>query len=342
MPRELKRIFSFNLSVGTIIGAIIVLAVVSAVFGFKHYQHHKQQAIELLTEKGATLIRSFEAGLRSSFNAKNEVFMMQKLLMENARHPDIDYIIITDYSGNVIADSDPAQVGDKYGLELEIKNIASFGSIRWRQVVNVEGAGTFEVYRGLSPLKRMPDKKSGGMIIYVGLNMTAIEKAAREDARNTVIISLILLLVGSSVIVLLFFIQAYRAAHSSLSRMTVFSKALVKNMPAGLIAIDNQGTVISCNENAQSFLNIRYSEAPGKNSSDILSALLQEIFLQLPRYGGLLEKDIHLESSEGHDQIWETVAAGMSEDGKPAGKILLLGMLPDQKSGKRSGQKPLS
>ena len=219
-----KRIW-FNISVWVVVGAIAVMAVVSAVMTFAHFQRQKEQAVELLVEKGATLIRSFEAGLRSPLNMKTETFGLQKLLMETAQQPDIDYIIVTDNKGNIIADSDPAQVGDKYGLDLDIGPLALSHDIRWRQVANPQGAGTFEVYRGFFPQERFAEetkpaqiqpisKKTGNMIIFVGLNMAAIEKADKEDTRNTIIIALILLLIGSSAIISLFLAQAYHLART--------------------------------------------------------------------------------------------------------------------------------
>jgi two-component system sensor histidine kinase HydH len=114
-----KRIW-FKISVWIVIGAIAVVAVISAVMTFAHFQRQKEQAVEFMLEKGATLIRSFEAGLRSPLSMKTGNFGLQKLLMETAQQPDIDYIIVTDGKGNIIADSDPVQVGDKYGLDLDI------------------------------------------------------------------------------------------------------------------------------------------------------------------------------------------------------------------------------
>ena len=148
-----KRIW-FNISVWVVVGAIAVIAVVSAVMTFAHFQRQKEQAIEFMVEKGATLILSFEAGLRSPLGIKTETFGLQKLLMETAQQPDIDYIIVADNKGNIIADSDPAQVGDKYGLDLDIGSLALSHDIRWRQVANPQGAGTFEVYRGFFPQER--------------------------------------------------------------------------------------------------------------------------------------------------------------------------------------------
>ena len=329
-----KRIW-FNISVWVVIGAIAVVAVVSAVMTFAHFQRQKQQAIELLVEKSATLIRSFEAGLRSPLGTKTETFRLQKLLIETAQQPDIDYIIVTDNKGNIIADSDPAQVGDKYGLDLDIGPLALSHEIRWRQVANPQGAGTFEVYRGFFPQERFAQEtkpaqnnsknnKINNMIIFVGLDMAAIEKADKEDTRNTIIIALILLLIGSSAIISLFLAQAYYLARTSLSRITVFSEALVKNMPIGLIALNDQGKIVICNEKAQAVLEVPCGDALGKQALTILPAPLKKILAELPTIGGFLERDIQLISAQGKEHIWEAVAAGLMDEGIPAGRILLI------------------
>jgi two-component system sensor histidine kinase HydH len=161
------------------------MAAVSTVMTFTFFHQQEEQAVELLVEKGTTLIRSFEASLRNPLDVKNEMFRLQKLLTETAQQPDIDYIIVTDKEGNIIADGDPAQVGDKYGLDLDIGSLALSHDIRWRQVVNPQGAGTFEVYRGFFPLENYTEEKTSSkekvkskeinkLIIYVGLNMATI------------------------------------------------------------------------------------------------------------------------------------------------------------------------
>lgn len=328
-----KRIW-FNVSFWVVVGVIAVIASVSAVMTLAHFQRQKEQAIELLVQKGATLIRSFEAGLRTSPGIKNETFVMQKLLMETAQQPDIDYIIVANNKGNIIADSDPAQVGDKYGLDLDIKSLALLHDIRWRQVANPGGASTFEVYRGFFPQERFTqgitpgqnkskDKKTD-MIIFVGFNMTTIEKADSEDTRNTIIVALILLLIGSSAIISLLLAQAYRLTRSSLSRITIFSEALVKNMPIGLIALDHQGKIVTCNEQAQAVLEVAYSDALGREALTVLPDPLKKILVELPASGGFLERDIQLISTGGKEHIWETVAAGFMDEEIPAGRILLI------------------
>ena len=334
MALKTKKRNWFNVSFWVVVGAIAVIATVSAVMMLAHFQRQKEQAVNLLVEKGATLIQSFEAGLRITPDINNETFRLQKLLMETSQQPDIDYIIVTDNEGNILADSDPAQVGDKYGLDLDIGSLALSHDIRWRQVANPQGAGTFEVYSGFFPQERIAqgippgqnkskDRKTD-MIIFVGFNMATIEKADSEDTRNTIIIALILLLIGSSAIIFLFLAQAYRLTRTSLSRITIFSEALVKNMPIGLIALDDQGKIVTCNEKAQSVLEVACSDALGREALTILPEPLKKILAELPTSGGFLERDIQLISSEGKEHTWEAVAAGLMDEEIPAGRILLI------------------
>jgi two-component system sensor histidine kinase HydH len=329
-----KRIW-FNISFWVVIGAIAVMAAVSTVMTLTFFQQQEQQAVEFLVEKGATLIRSFEAGLRSPLDVKNEMFRLQRLLMETAQQPDIDYIIVTDKEGNIIADGDPTQVGDKYGLDLDIGSLALSHDIRWRQVTNSEGAGTFEVYRGFFPLEKYTEKKTSSkgkveskkinkLIIYIGMNMATIEKATKEDNRAHLIITLILLLIGSSAIISLFLAQAYRLTRTSLSRIKIFSEALVKNMPIGLIALDHQGKIVTCNEKAQAVLEVACNNALGREALTILPDPLQKILVELPASGGYLERDIQLISADGKEHVCEAVAAGLMDEGIPAGRILLI------------------
>ncbi len=329
-----KKIW-FNVSFWVVIVAITVMAAVSTVMTFTFFHQQEEQAVELLVEKGTTLIRSFEASLRNPLDVKNEMFRLQKLLTETAQQPDIDYIIVTDNDGNIIADGDPAQVGDKYGLDLDIGSLALSHDIRWRQVVNPQGAGTFEVYRGFFPPQKNTEDKTSSQgnvkskeinkfIIYVGLNMATIEKATKEDNRGHLIIALILLLIGSSAIISLFLAQAYRLTRTSLSRIKIFSEALVKNMPIGLIALDHQGKIVTCNEKAQAVLEVACSDALSREALTVLPEPLKKILAELPASGGFLERDIQLISAEGQEHIWETVAAGLMDEGIPAGRILLI------------------
>jgi two-component system sensor histidine kinase HydH len=117
--------------------------------------------------------------------------------------------------------------------------------------------------------------------------------------------------------------QAYRQAHTSLSRITVFSEALVKNMPIGLIAFDESGHIAICNEKAGAILDVVCRDAIGKQADSILPAPLQQILNELSQHSGLMEKDLQISSGQSDSKTLEVVAAGLTDNGAAAGRIML-------------------
>jgi two-component system sensor histidine kinase HydH len=314
----------FDISVWVAVSAIAVLAVILGMMIFIQSQQRKDQAVILFLEKGATLIRSFEAALPDLPDRKEEEFYLQKLLMITAQQPDIDYLIVTDREGRILADSDPSMVGRPYGLDLDVKNIAPSQEVRWRQTANPEGAGTFEVYRGFFPgLSEGVDGEHRPFILFVGFNMEKIEKASREDAVRIVVRAIVLVLIGSLAIVSLFLVQAYRLTRSSLSRVTVFSDAVVRHMPAGLLAMDQTGKIVTCNVHAQELFTGVCPDAVGRKAADLLPAQLLQLLDRINEKTRLAEEDVTLPSEKEGHQVWEAVAAAFSGDDVPEGKILL-------------------
>ena len=323
MQRRQKKKNRFDISVWVAISATTVLAVILGLMIFAQVQFRKNQAVTLFVEKGATLISSFEAGLSDRISSDEGAFYLQKLLMETARQPDIDYMIVTDNKGNILADSDPSMLGRLYGRDLDTGGMAGSPDIRWRQTANPEGAGTFEVYRRFVPWGEMAvTKDRPPLIVFVGFNMAKIEKASREDAFRTVVMALVLALIGSLAIVSLFLVQAYRLTRASLSRMTVFSEALVKNMPIALLAVDKNGRITACNEQAQGLFASSCPEAVGQEAFRMLPDALSRLLSMVDEKTGLVEQDISLAAKDG-EQTWEVVAAAFTDEDAPEGKILL-------------------
>jgi two-component system sensor histidine kinase HydH len=327
MKEQRKKKVHFDISVWAAISAITVLAVVLALMSFMQSQLQKNQAVTLFVEKGATLIQTFEAGLQnlpSQIGKPEDIFYLQKLLIETAEQPDIDYMIITDHQGQIIADSDPSMMGRPYGLDLDTAAITGKMEIRWRQTANPEGAGTFEVYRGFS-LENGPDtvRKTQPWIVFVGFNMDKIEKASREDTFRMMIMAAVLALIGALAIVSLFLAQAYRLTRTSLSRMTIFSDALVKNMPIGLLAVDKNSRIITCNNHAEDFITGSCANADGREAMSILPAEFSSLLNTISGQKTLIEQDIVLDSLKDGEQIWEVVAAAFADQEVEEGKILL-------------------
>jgi len=319
-----KKKFRFDISVWVAVSAVSVLAVILGLMIFMQFQQREKQAEKLFIEKGSTLIRSFESGLRSHADCKMDIFNFQKLLMETAQQPDIDYIAVTDTAGNILADSDPSMLGLPYGRDLDTQNIARSREIHWRQTANPGGAGTFEVYRGLFPCRQTTDARDlRPLIVFVGFNMDKIERASREDIYRTIIIAAVLILFGSFAIISLFLAQAYRLTRASLSRVKVFSEALMQHMPIGLLAMDKDNRIIACNEHAHGLLAADCPEIMGQDAGRVLPDALIRLLDKVHAPGGLVEEDIVFPSGENSEQTWEVVAAAFADEDVPEGRILL-------------------
>ncbi|NJL60093.1 MAG: hypothetical protein HC887_11100 [Desulfobacteraceae bacterium] len=185
-------------------------------------------------EKGAALIRSFEAGTRSGMMMHGRgggKFRLQHLLTETAKQPDIVHILVTDLKGRIVAHGDPAQIGKIYSEKLDLEEIFTLDVVQWRVLSKPGSPQVFEVFRKFSPphgpmgefvplMMPMPERSSdarqqetcdpeeqkcrqGRWIIFVGMDMSSVEEIRREETRQVVSIGIIFLLIGSAGIILL-------------------------------------------------------------------------------------------------------------------------------------------
>lgn len=337
-----------------IIGAVVILAPIFIFMTLENITRQKELTTRLLVEKGAALIRSFEAGARTGIGLRWGGFQLQKLLMETAEQPDIDYLIVTDARGTILADSDPLRLGAIYGQDLDLAKIAGSEKLAWRQVPNSEGADSFEVYRRFAPTRGLlpgfhdpfparppreapppgfpvppPPGPSGfpppappaaaepgprGLVIFVGLDMGPIIAAHEEDRRHTIWMAVVFLLIGCAGIISLLLAQGYRAARSSLSRIKAFSDSLVENMPIGLIATDAGGRLSAFNHTAEAILKRTAAEVLGKPAEEILPGSCRELFRTLALERRLIERAFDCAVEEGRTIPLQIIATTLCEE----------------------------
>ena len=358
--RQGGRLFWAVIPPWLIIGAVVILVPVFIFMTLENINRQKEQTTRLLVEKGAALIRSFEAGARTGIGLRWGGFQLQKLLMETAEQPDIDYLIVTDTQGTILADSDPLRIGTFYGQDLDLAKIAGSEEPAWRQVPNSEGADTFEVYRRFAPTREGPpaffdpfstqpppgppppgsavppppglplppaggsESLPPGLVIFIGLNMEPIDAAREEDKRHTIWMALLFLLIGCAGIISLLLAQGYRTARSSLSRIKAFSDSLVENMPIGLIATDAEGRLNAFNQTAEAILGCTAGEVLGKPAGEILPGKCRELFRELAQGRRLIEREIDCAVSSDRTVPLEVIATTLrEEDNALAGHVIL-------------------
>jgi two-component system sensor histidine kinase HydH len=355
MPNKIKHNrFWAGVPPWIFIGAVVILFPIFAFITVQNIHRQNQNNTRLLLEKGAALIRSFEAGTRAGLGMSGSEFQLQRLLAETAQQPDILYLLVTDVNGMILAHDDLKHIGKYHGKGLDLKRISHLQTVQWRIVSTPGGRKIFEVFSRFLPQERSFSMGRGRMmmhlwfqrgmderigvppstpIIFVGLDMTSIEEAVRTDTRHAVIMAIILLLIGFAGIILLFLAQSYRAARMSLSRIKAFSDNLVEHMPIGLVATDDRQRVTSLNHVAGTTLGLSAEAVMGENAADVLPEDLWQMLNDLDMEKGVVEKEIDCAVGEAEMIPLEISATSLSdENGTFLGYVLLFKDLSEVRS----------
>jgi two-component system, NtrC family, sensor histidine kinase HydH len=302
MDRPFKQ-FALAIPPWIILGALALLVPLFLFWTLHNLNKQKEDMVRLLTEKGAALIRSFEAGTRTGMMGMMGRgpgdFRLQHLLAETAGQSDILYLVVTNERGRILAHNDPVRIGEDHGTDLDLERISRLETVEWRQVDGPEGTRVFEVFRRFAPTQAPPTPRGGRMrgprqrdipelpppedkqVIFVGMDMASLEEARKEDRRHTLLMSSVMLLIGFAGMVSLFLAQAYRATRTSLTRIKAFSDRVVEKMPVGLLVIDRQNKILSLNGAAEAILALEPHDAVGRSAAEILPGELTDLLSKL-------------------------------------------------------------
>ncbi len=341
------------------IGAAVVLLPIFTFMTVAMVNRQKANNVRLLLGKGAALIRSFEAGTRTGMmGMRGGSFRLQQLLTETAKQTDIVYLLVADLEGTISAHSHAGAIGAKHGTELDLAAVSRSKELQWRIVTGPDGQNIFEVYRLFSPIQGPGDRHMGRMmfqrrpfrpdlnldqvdevpphIIFVGLDMSAVEAAQKADLWHAVLMGVILLLIGFAGVILLFMAQTYRATRVSLSRVQAFSDNLVENMPIGLVALDAAGRIAAINHVAAAVLRLSVDSSVGQSAREKLPAQLAELVASADSDGGVLEREVDCPVAPDVTIPLEAGASRLTDDsGQFYGHVLLFKDLSEVKTLRR-------
>ena len=339
MDKHKFKVFLSGFSPWIILGAVLVMLPMVALMTLETINRQKQHSIRLMMEKGAALIRSFEAGTRMGMRGGHgSGFQLQRLLVETAAQPDIAHLLVVRIDGTVIAHSQMDRAGSHYGTDLDLESIYVSAALAWRRTASLDGEAVFEIFGKFAPLAKRPNRPMRGhmmhmmgmpspeqeappMVIFVGLRTDAVDAAHAADARHTVVMAVVLLLVGCAGLLLLFLAQSYRSTRTSLAREKAFSENLVSRMPIGLVALDQDGLVTAVNSVAEATLGIRSAGVIGSAVRDVIPATLADT---LADADNLVEKELLCPVADGRGIPMDVSAADLTDEtGKCFGQVIL-------------------
>jgi two-component system sensor histidine kinase HydH len=340
-PKQKKNTLLTAVPPWIVLGAVLVLFPIFAFMTLQSIDRHRANSERMLMEKGAALIRSFEAGTRVGMRGMRWGNpQLQNLLTETAKLPDIRYIFVTDANGTVLAHSDLDMVGGWLETDLDLNRVAEMALPNYREAQLPDGKSVFEVFRRFSPTGPQPGPGMARMmhrirpepdtnaetipqLIFIGLDMSAVESARKSDALHSIAMGGILLLIGFAGVILLFALQSYRATRASLSRVQAFSDTLVENMPIGLVAVDKNGKISFANQVADKILQPGGEKAIGRPGQRLLPPELWEVAAEARRQKTMVEREVQCRLGDRTLPLEAGASPLLDESGNFSGTVLL-------------------
>jgi len=328
---ERKKYLWLSLTPWAILAGLAVLAPIVFFLAHKSIKEDKENMTRLMVEKGAALIRSFEAGARTGMMGMGwGGAQLQQLLVETAKQPDILYLVVTDINGFAVADSEPEGIGKKHEPASEVVLEEGSDTLRWHQVRVDKNTLAFEVYKRFKPIRSIPswggmrhhgmmmrepgfgrgrserplerfrDERNGPpLYIFVGLDMSAMESARVEARRHTIAMAIGVLLIGLTVLASLFLAQGYKLASRALAKVRAFSDQVVENLPMGLIATDEKGNVAAYNQTAETILGISSDRVFAESAAKVLPQELWQLTERLENKETVVEEELECKTASG-------------------------------------------
>jgi two-component system, NtrC family, sensor histidine kinase HydH len=332
MIPSVNKPFRFSRPALALILASSLLAAILAVTTFRNLNREQRLLENFLLQEGLTLIRSFEAGARTSMrHHMTGTNPLETLVEETVKEESVVYIRILYTNGETVAES-----GD-LPEAMSVEDVQRIFAATEPVTRIIEGKSVFEVARVFEPLppflprrgtkhryaqkwKEEQDKK-GQQLIVVGLGTSEFERARREDRVHALFMGAVLFLLGSAGLYFLFLYQSIRVGRSTLANMRLYTKNVIESIPAGLITLNGQGNIVSCNSRAEILLSRCFREMKGLSLEELFSplplGLLEEQKL-------LLDKNVLCHGSNGENiPVKLSTSPLMDHDGQSNGLVVV-------------------
>jgi len=299
------------------IGTSLVLIIVVSFLGVVNYNRDKEQMGTLLKEKGAALIRSFEAGTRTGLMGiigrigvfANEIHL-QILIEETAGQPDISYIAIVDRSGMILAHNKRPLIGKRFISPNILSTLFPVNEPKWRIVGQQNKENYFEVYKTFLPVLNHPgpEHKDGGdnviskkildpenrPYIFIGMDIAPFETAMREDLKHNIVMAAIIFSLGLAGVISLFWAQNYTRSRKLLQDTQKLASEVVTHLPVGILVMDTRYRIIYSNTVAWNLLGTDKLSVKGVDAKTILPDNIWSLYDSIKSGQPVAEKEICL------------------------------------------------
>lgn len=341
--------------------ASFLLATILAVTTVRNMSREQQLLENFLLQQGLTLIRSFEAGARTSMmhHMMSGANPLKTLVEETSKEESVAYIRIVLENGETIAESGDLPealtraalkqlldaetvttkiIKDKNIFELartfeplpplmprrgRMMNSSPDRPVRDRRTLESPPANTPMRGRMQRHMQQIREEQleKGRQLIIVGLGTSDFDASRQEDRKQALFMGALLFLLGSAGLYFLFLYHSMRVGKSTLANMQLYTDNVIKSMPAGLITLNNKGDIVSCNNKAEQLLSRDFSVIEGVKPEDLFSSFTTE----LRQDQSLLETDVFCRNPHGQDiPVKLSTSPLLNHSGDQNGLVIIL------------------
>lgn len=237
---------------------------------------------QFLLQKGETVIRSIEAGTRTSMmHHMSEGNPLHTLIKENIRANDIAFIRIVN-ENNILIDQTSSQTfSDLSAQQIEriLQTRRSVTALHNEPRIFIvsslfqpENHGQSMAMAGRHMMSSSGSAgRPGKQIISIGLVTDEFDAARKQDVMHALFMGGILFLIGSVGIYFLFLYQQVRVAKATLTDMKLYTDNVIESIPAGLITLDGQNRIVSCNRRTEEIFQRSKEAMHGKSITEIMT-----------------------------------------------------------------------
>ena len=305
-PRRL-----FGLSPWLVIGISIILGLTVIYLAVRGAEREKEHMSQTLLGRAGALIWALEAGTRTWLGYQTDRNVLQLLVEETARQPDILYLAVVGFDGTVVAHSDASRVGTTLSKGA-IPARRDVDELHWR-VADSSDEPAFEVYCLFAPIRenrrdqgrhghhgrsRAPaitnNKTFDENFVIVGLDQKPFQEALERDFQNTLVSALIVAALGLGGCISLFWAHNYRRSNYMLMNARALASEVITGLPLGLVTGDADGRIEIVNKSAEKLLRANAADLTGKPLATLSALDCESIVEELARGENVLERETEL------------------------------------------------
>jgi two-component system sensor histidine kinase HydH len=281
-----KRLY---LSAITIVMVAITLVVMHTISTFRTLDLNRRQWEKFLEKNAHDIISTVRAeGLMDRKPSPKE---LRELLERVVQNTGIAYIGLLDKDDRWIAWSQSARVSPLTQFEGAGWDKGQGGTLSEKIRKLPDGKSIFEYKESL--------RSSNIQTAVVGLWMTPLKEARRQDIRHAFLMGVILLILGSAAFYFIFVVQNYYLVDKTLAEMRSYTENVVESMASGLVTVDTNGGIVSTNRKASRLLGLDTRQVQGRPLESLIPSQYLNINEVIEQEKGILEKEVDCPSGQG-------------------------------------------